>query len=116
MTQTKTRPALRSRKPAPTKRTTGAAAPDVLTLAEAAAYLRVPAADILGMVATNGRPGRQFGTEWRFFRAALQAWLAAPDKKRFWNIHFGALKDDPCLEEMLAEFYRQHGRPERESS
>jgi excisionase family DNA binding protein len=113
MTQTKTRPAqsaaknARSKQPAPKSL-------EVLTLAEAATYLRVEPHKVLDMVAAQGLPGRQFGTEWRFLRAALQGWLSTPGKKPFWETHFGALKDDPHLEEMLAEIYRRRGRPETE--
>jgi excisionase family DNA binding protein len=89
---------------------------DFLTLAEAAAYLRVEPDTVLGMVATQGLPGRQFGSDWRFLKLALQGWLSTPGKKPFWDTHFGALKDDLYREEMLAEIYRRRGRPEIEES
>jgi len=86
-----------------------------MTLAEAAAYLRVAPEEVVGKIATERLPARQFGAEWRFFKTALQAWLSAPPpeppKKGFFDTHFGALKDDPYLEEMLEEIYRQRGRP-----
>jgi hypothetical protein len=40
--------------------------------------------------------------------------LAATSKEEFWQTHFGALKDDPHLEDMLEEIYRRRGRPEVE--
>jgi excisionase family DNA binding protein len=53
-----------------------AAPSEVLTLEEAAAFLRVPAG-MLGAEAEAGRvPARRIGSEWRFSRAALLAWLA----------------------------------------
>src|SRR5437016_1716786 len=39
---------------------------EILTLPEAAAYLRVGEQDVLRMVHDQGLPGRQVGTEWRF--------------------------------------------------
>jgi hypothetical protein len=35
-------------------------------------------------------------------------------KQAFWETHFGALKDDPHLEEMLGDIYRQRAWPEVE--
>lgn len=88
--------------------------PDVLTLDEAAAYLRVPADAVLRMIDDEKLPGRRFGEDWRFSRAAVQAWLAAPPAKRGILPHLGALKDDPYLEEMLRDIYARRGRPETE--
>lgn len=92
--------------------------PEVLTLAEAAAYLRVPEAEILRMAQGQLLPGRQVGNDWRFLKTALQEWLRSPQppvsKKDFWEKQIGALRDDPYLEEMLKEIYRQRGRPEVE--
>ena len=52
--------------------------PEVLTLAEAAAFLRVPEADVVRMVGPRGLPGRLIGSEWRFSRTALDDWLRTP--------------------------------------
>jgi hypothetical protein len=88
-----------------------------LTLAEAAAFLRVNPADLLHLVQTDGLPGRQFGAEWRFLKTALQNWLIKPltTKSAFWGKHFGALKDDPYLDEMLENIYKARGRPMAEA-
>lgn len=52
----------------------------VLTLAEAAEFLRVDQ-DFLGEAAAHGEvPGRVVAGEWRFFRGALTAWLAGSDR------------------------------------
>ena len=91
---------------------------DVLTLTEAAAYLRTSPEEVLRLVHERGLPGRRVGEDYRFLKAAVQDWLRAPpsaaDKQAFWQTHFGALKGDPHLEEMLQEIYRQRGRPEAE--
>lgn len=51
---------------------------DVLTLAQAAAYLQLPP-DAVRAEAEAGRlPGRCVAGEWRFSRSALLNWLNAP--------------------------------------
>jgi len=56
--------------------------PDVLTLEEAAAMLRVPAGDLEAAATSGGVPGRRIGDEWRFARKALLAWLGDPAETR----------------------------------
>jgi hypothetical protein len=58
------------------------APPDVLTLEEAAAMLRVPAGDLEAAAASEDVPGRRIGDEWRFARKALLAWLGDPAETR----------------------------------
>jgi excisionase family DNA binding protein len=52
------------------------AAEDVLTLDEVAQLLRVPADEVRARAMQGDLPGRRFGDEWRFVRAAVLAWLA----------------------------------------
>lgn len=89
---------------------------EVLTLADAAAYLRLPQPEVVRLVSAQGLPGRQAGDEWRFLRSALQAWLSqpAPDKEDFWESCAGAFKDDPQLQEIVKDAYRRRGRPATE--
>jgi excisionase family DNA binding protein len=49
---------------------------EVLTLEEAAALLRLPIEAVRARAIAGHLPGRAFGDEWRFSRAALMAWLA----------------------------------------
>jgi excisionase family DNA binding protein len=87
--------------------------PDVLTPAEAAAYLRVPEADVAGLVRDQGLPGRLIGREWRFLKAAVQDWLRTSrrsTKEALLSVA-GAFKDDPFLEGIVREAYQQRGRP-----
>ncbi len=84
----------------------------MLTLTEASAYLRVSESAVLDMVREQGLPARKIGTEWRFLRTALQSWLSTPPHYRERLLrHAGAGRDDPYLEEMLANIYRERGRP-----
>jgi excisionase family DNA binding protein len=47
----------------------------VLTLAEAAAYLRVPEEAISELAAEHAIPAQKIGGEWRFLKRALADWL-----------------------------------------
>jgi (2Fe-2S) ferredoxin len=85
--------------------------PEVLTLPEAAAYLRMTEADVLRMVQEQGLVGRQVPDGWRFLKPALQGWLKAPHSSRKGILaHVGAFKDDPTLEGMVEETYRRRGQ------
>jgi excisionase family DNA binding protein len=93
------------KKPKSAAQVNGAAAPtgEVFTLSEAADYLRVTEADLMRLVHDQALPGRQFGTEWRFLKSAIQDWLKTPPKpgsREAVLSTIGAWKDDP---EMVAE-------------
>ena len=87
---------------------------DVLTLIEAAQYLRVAEDEIVRLVQQQDLPGRLLGADWRFLKSAIQDWLKSPSPKGtnegIWALA-GAWTDDPYLEEMLKEIYRKRGRP-----
>jgi excisionase family DNA binding protein len=51
--------------------------PQVLTVGEAAALLRVAEADVTTAAEAGELPGRRIGGEWRFAREALMTWLGA---------------------------------------
>lgn len=90
---------------------------EVMTLAETAAYLRILPDQVLQLVLEEDLPGRRIGDDFRFLKTAIQDWLrASKESKRqeFWETHFGALKNDPFLEEMLKDIYQHRGRPEIE--
>lgn len=48
---------------------------DVLTLAEAASYLRVPEEEVLRLAEQRDIPAQKIGGEWRFLKRALGHWL-----------------------------------------
>lgn len=100
-------------KPRPRPATTAAAFPngDVLTLAEAAEYLRITENEVVRLTRDQGLPGRKLGDDWRFLKMALQDWLRAPpSKKEGLLMQIGAFKDDPDLGEMLERIHQQRGR------
>ncbi len=57
-------------------------ADDVLTLQEAAGLLRLPVETVRASAVAGDLPGRAFGDEWRFSRAALLAWLGGDGARR----------------------------------
>jgi excisionase family DNA binding protein len=88
---------------------------DVLTLEEAAAYLRLPDAEVVGLVHSQGLPGRCVASEWRFLKAAIEQWLATASTT--WEARKAAIlalagkyKDDADLERIVEDAYRQRGR------
>ena len=91
------------------KRLPKPAEPEVLTLGEAASFLRVSAEAVLGLVSTDGFPGRQIGGEWRFLKRGLVMWLQggaqpAPARGSVAAVlqHAGVFRDDDDLDEQLA--------------
>lgn len=91
-----------------------AAQSEVLTLSEAAAYLRVSQEEILRLAGRGDFPGRRVGSEWRFLKSALQDWLRTPPakpSKEALLAAIGSWKDDPDLDAMLKQIYQQRGRP-----
>jgi excisionase family DNA binding protein len=86
----------------------------VMTLPEAAQWLRV-SDDVLRDEAERGRvPARKVGDEWRFLEAALKEWLSTPCKssgRENLMRHAGRAKDDPYLNEIVREAYERRGRP-----
>jgi excisionase family DNA binding protein len=89
---------------------------EVLTLEETAAYLRLPASDVLRMVHEQGLPARQLGLEWRFLKTAVQQWLSTGSPKPRSSKEAllalaGKYKDDPDLMKICEEAYQRRGRP-----
>src|SRR3954449_6013126 len=111
MPRTKPKPEPTSLTPPAT--TTNGPVAEVLTLAEAAAYLRFSEADVLRLVDQQGLPARRLANEWRFLKAAIQQWLSTPPprySKEDQAAVIGSWKDDPYVEEELKEILRQRGR------
>jgi excisionase family DNA binding protein len=102
------------RQPVPSSANGGVVQAEVLTLAEAAAYLRLPAAEVVRLVSDQHLPARRAGTEWRFLKTAIQQWLSAPPppySKEAQLAAAGSCQQDPDLVPMLEEIYRRRGRP-----
>ena len=94
----------------------GPVAGEVLTLAEAAAYLRVSEQAVVEAVTAQGLPGKRIGGEWRFTKAAIQQWLNVSQptsemRRAALQAAAGAGKGDPDVEDVVEAIYRQRGRP-----
>ena len=89
-------------------------ASEVLTLAEAAAYLRLSEADVLRLIDEQALPARRLGTELRFRKSAIQQWLSAGTPRQSGKMAqmavAGSWKDDPLVEEELKDAQRRRGR------
>jgi excisionase family DNA binding protein len=89
--------------------------PDVMTLEEVAALLRLSEATVGHYAARLAIPGRQIGDQWRFSRTALEQWLRGPTPKEVLLSQAGAFENDKEeLDELRASIYRGRGRPETE--
>jgi hypothetical protein len=53
--------------------------PEVMNAEQAGQFLQIAAAVVIAMAESGKLPGRKLGADWRFSRAALVAWLAAPE-------------------------------------
>lgn len=86
--------------------------PDILTLEEAANYLRL-STETIERQATQGQiPGRRIEDTWRFLKAAIDDWLRSHDSRTLLLQQAGALAGDETLPELRAAIYAERGRPE----
>ena len=83
---------------------------EVLTLREAAEYLRAAEDDILDLAMQGDLPGRKIRDEWRFHRSALAEWLCQPSPRQRLLRHAGVAHDDPYLDELLRQVYAERRR------
>jgi excisionase family DNA binding protein len=85
---------------------------EVLTLAEAARFLRLKAAKVRALAAAGKIPGAELGGEWRFLKSALEDQLRARrDSAEVFLSQAGVLQGDDTMPELLYEIYQQRGRP-----
>jgi excisionase family DNA binding protein len=91
---------------------------DVLTLSEAAAYLRLPEAQVLQLVREQDLPARQAGSEWRFLLGAIRDWLSKgkppTSNKEAWMRLAGVWKDDPFFDDFLREINKERNATKAE--
>ena len=89
--------------------------PNILTLDEAAEYLRLPK-ELLERQAIQGHiPGRRIEDTWRFLRAAIDDWLRSQDSRTILLQQAGALADDATLASLQMAIYAERGRPETDT-
>lgn len=61
--------------------------PDVLTVEEAMAYLRLPERTFRRLLADGKLPGFKCGHCWRFRRVALEAWIERQEERSQWRVY-----------------------------
>ncbi|MFO0889949.1 MAG: helix-turn-helix domain-containing protein [Isosphaeraceae bacterium] len=88
---------------------------EVLTLEEAAEFLRIPPESVLRLVRASELHGRQVDGNWRFLKDALRDWLRGPSPRESLLGTAGAWRDDSDLSELLEGVYRRRKRPMTES-
>lgn len=86
--------------------------PEVLTLTEAAEYLRLSPETVQRQAEQGNIPGQLIEGSWRFLHAALEDWLRHQDSRVVLLQQFGALSDDENLDQLRASIYQARGRPE----
>jgi excisionase family DNA binding protein len=93
---------------------------DVLTLTEAAKYLRTSEPAVLEAITKQNLPARQVGKDWRILKSAIEQWLLTPQTRTTGKAALqslaGVWKADPTIEPMLKEVYRLRGRTMLEKS
>ena len=55
--------------------------PEVMNAAQAADFLQIEESVVVELAEARKLPGRKLGSAWRFSRAALVAWLSAPEAR-----------------------------------
>jgi excisionase family DNA binding protein len=85
---------------------------DVLTLEEAADYLRLPPETIAREAAQGHIPGRRIEDTWRFLKGAIDEWLRAQDSRVLLLRQAAALSGDETLASLRKDIYRARKRPE----
>ena len=94
-------------------------ASEVMTIAEAAAFLRAPEDTIEKMANAGKLPSRRVGDEWRFLRSALCGWLGQngaahsevplSSKQRMLALA-GVWKEDESVPDLIDAIYRERKR------
>ena len=86
----------------------------VLTLEDAAAFLRLSEDTVRRRAEQGDIPGREVEGAWRFLLSALEDWLRTPDPRTVLLNQAGALSEDGSLDDLLEDIYQARGRPEAE--
>lgn len=86
--------------------------PHVLTLDEAAGYLRISKKVVRDLATRGSLPARQIDRDWRFLKSALDDWLRGRDGRSRLLKQAGALAHDDTMPELMEAIYAARGRPE----
>ncbi len=88
-------------------------AKEVLTVTEAAKFLRLTSRKVRSLAESGALPARKVEAKWLFLKSALDDWLRGkPDPTAALLQMAGMFKDDESLPKILKEIYTARGRPE----
>jgi excisionase family DNA binding protein len=90
--------------------------PDVLTLEEAASYLRLSIETVANQALKGNIPGRKIEDDWRFLKSAIDDWLRSKNSSSILLAQAGALADDDSLEQLRTSIYQARERPEADDN
>ncbi len=88
--------------------------PEVLTLEDAAHFLKLSPDSVARQAEAGQIPGRRVEGSWRFLLSRLEDWLARRDSKAIFLEQAGAFQDDESMDDLVAQIYKARGRPEVE--
>ncbi len=77
--------------------------PNVLTLEETAAYLRLSPEVVAQEAIAGNIPGKQVNNTWRFLKSAIDNWLQNRDQRAVFLRQAGVFADDETLAELQAQ-------------
>jgi Helix-turn-helix domain len=90
--------------------------PDVLTLEETSAYLRLSVETVTSQALKGNIPGRKIENDWRFLKSAIDDWLRAKNSSSVLLSQSGVFADDDSLAQLRASIYQARERPETDDS
>ena len=78
--------------------------PEILTRAEAAAFIRVSEKTLGEMARTRRIPSQKVGREWRFLRSALETWLLGKGVRDDKRLMEAAVHEQPTVAEAVVQY------------
>jgi hypothetical protein len=90
--------------------------PDVLTLEETSAYLRLSIETVINQALKGNIPGRKIESDWRFLKIAIDEWLCSKNSSSILLSQAGVFADDDSLSQLRESIYTARERPEIDDS
>ena len=102
----------------------GLTTPDVLTLEETSAYLRLSIETVVNQALKGNIPGRKIESDWRFLKIAIphggrytnDEWLRSKNSSSILLSQAGIFADDDSLSQLRESIYTARERPEIDDS
>ena len=79
----------------------------MMTLAEAAKFLRLSTSKVCALADDGRLPGRKIDDDWRFLQSMLVDWLRGrPSSKELFLRQAGVFKDDDTMPQLREDIYK----------